>query len=91
MNAERGDASAAIRDENERARKAQLLADLTCALLSQTRNLSLEEGLAIIARAREGVLRLFPDREPVFNLLYRPRFLRILAERLQKEKTDINP
>jgi hypothetical protein len=71
----------AVEEEARRARRAQLLCDLTCALLAQSENLTPEEAMALMAGARDGVLRLFPGKEAVFDLLYRPRFLRIVAER----------
>jgi len=81
--------AAAIEEEAGRARRAQRVADLTCALLAQTEDLSLEEALRRMAGARREILALFPDGEPVFNLLYRRRFLRILAERFHLSEDEI--
>jgi len=80
---------AEIREEALRARRAQLVADTTCALLAQTRDLSLGEALAMMSRARRWVLELFPDKEQVFDLLYRPRFLRIVVERFRLSEDEI--
>lgn len=89
MNREDPSRTPAIQEEARRARRAQVMADLTCALLSQTRDLSLGEALALMADARRAVLRLFPDKEPVFDLLYRPRFLRIVVERFRLSEDEI--
>jgi hypothetical protein len=43
------------------------------------------EGEAVIARARERTLALFPDKAHVFDLVLRPRFERLLAEHLDEE------
>ena len=83
------DSPAAVQEEAVRARRAQRAADLTCALLAQTGDLSLEEALGMVAAARREILALFPDKEPVFNLLYRSRFLRILAERFHLSEDEI--
>ena len=83
------DSPAAVQEEAVRARRAQRAADLTCALLAQTGDLSLEEALGMVAAARREILALFPDKEPVFNLLYRNRFLRILAERFHLSEDEI--
>jgi len=80
---------AAVQEEAVRARRAQRAADLTCALLAQTGDLSLEEALGRVAGARREILALFPDKEPVFNLLYRSRFVRILAERFHLSEDEI--
>jgi hypothetical protein len=81
--------SRAIREEALRARRAQLVADLTCALLEQTADLSLGEALVLMGNARRSVLELFPDKEQVFDLLYRPRFLRIVVERFRLSEDEI--
>ncbi len=79
----------AVREEALRARRAQLVADLTCALLAQTRDLTLGEALGMVANARRAVLALFPDKEDTFNLIYRPRFMRILVERFRLPGSEI--
>jgi len=79
----------AIEEEAERVRRAQRMADLTCALLAQTGDLSLGEALGMMAEARREILALFPDKESVFNLLYRPRFLRIVVERFHLSGDEI--
>jgi hypothetical protein len=81
--------AAAIEEEASRARRAQRVADLTCSLLAQTGDLSLEEALRRVAGARREILALFPDKELVFDLLYRSRFLRILAERFHLSEDEI--
>ncbi len=81
----------AVQEEALRARRAQMVADLTCALLAQTRGLTLGEALGMIADARRAVLALFPDKETVFDLLYRPRFMRILVERFHLSESEIGP
>jgi hypothetical protein len=42
------------------------------------------EGLAVINEARAQVAALFPDRADLFDLILRPRFRRLLAERLRQ-------
>jgi hypothetical protein len=78
-----------IREEERRALRAQRVADLTCALLYQTRSLSLGDALDMMAEARRAVLELFPGKESVFDLLYRPRFLRIVVERFRLSEDEI--
>lgn len=68
-------------DEAERARRAQRIADVTCALLAHSPGLQPREAIQLMAGARRAVLEIFPGRGATFDLLYRPRFLRILAER----------
>jgi hypothetical protein len=80
----------AIEEEAKRARRAQLVADLTCSLLSQQRDLTLGEALQMMASARQAILQLFPGKELAFDLLYRPRFVRILVERFGIPEDEID-
>jgi hypothetical protein len=84
-----GPTAAAIPEEALRARRAQLAVDLTCSLIAQSRDLSLAEALGMMADARRIVLGLFPDKESTFNLIYRPRFHRLLRERLGLSEEEI--
>jgi len=81
----------AIREEAARSLRASRIADLTCALLAQTRDLTPGEALDLISVARHAVLDLFPDKQSTFDLLYRPRFLRIVAERFGLPEGEPQP
>ncbi|MGH7166481.1 MAG: hypothetical protein ACREIS_13265 [Nitrospiraceae bacterium] len=60
--------------------RLRLRADLTVYRLAYG-SLTREEALALIERTREEILDLFPDKGQVFDLVLRPRFLRIMNER----------
>jgi hypothetical protein len=51
-----------------------------CAERLRKGGLSRSEGLELIESTRRKVLGLFPDKEEQFELIYRSRFMRILAE-----------
>ena len=69
-----------ILDEQIRMLRLRIQADLTAYRLGHAL-LSRKDGLDLIERTREEVLELFPDKGDVFDLVLRPRFLRILNER----------
>ncbi len=69
-----------LKEEDRRLRQLQLVVGLTMSTISQT-NLSLEEASRMVAATRELALRLFPGKELAFDLIYQPRFRRLLAER----------
>lgn len=71
----------AIIEENKKLRRLQLMIDLTVQILYQTENLSLPEGLRYIQNARDFALRLFPDKADTFDMIYKPRLVRVLKER----------
>ncbi|HUP00516.1 MAG TPA: hypothetical protein VM737_03220 [Gemmatimonadota bacterium] len=78
----------AVRDENRRIRRLRLLVDLTLARLYQDPDLSHLEALQAVERCRDAALTLFPGKERAFELIYRPRFERVLHGRWPHEMPD---
>ena len=73
-----------LRDEQIRMTRLRVMADLTAHWLKHGR-LSRQEGLQLIEDVREAALQLCPDKGDAFDLILRPRFLRILNERALTE------
>ena len=69
-----------LQDEERRLRQLQVVVGLTMSTISQT-NVSLEEASRMVAATRRLALHLFPGKELAFDLIYQPRFRRLLAER----------
>jgi hypothetical protein len=67
-------------EENRRIRTLRLLVDFSLAYLAQTK-LPLEEAQAVVEGVKKQALRLFPDKEETFDLIYLPRFRRLLREK----------
>ncbi|MCR4439044.1 MAG: hypothetical protein QHJ34_08990 [bacterium] len=70
-----------IREENRRLRWVRTVVDLAMAVLQQE-PMSLTEALALTRAVKQSVLRLFPDKEATYDLIYKPRFERVIRERL---------
>jgi len=68
-------------DEERRLRRVRFLADLTLGVLYQQRDLTLSEAMNLVNNTRRTILSMFPGKELAYNLLYRPRFDRAIAER----------
>lgn len=71
------DALAAEERDLRRLRRAM---DVAAALLWKI-NLTLEEAQDVVQHARRTALQLFPGKEATFDLIYAPRFRRILVEK----------
>lgn len=71
---------AEIRDENRKVRRLQIVVSLVMNVICQT-DLPLEEARELIASTRQFALRLFPDKEFAYDLIYQPRFRRLLSEK----------
>jgi hypothetical protein len=71
-----------LKEEDRKIRQLRLVVNLTMSTISQT-TLSLEEASKMVTATRELALRLFPGKELAFDLIYQPRFRRLLAERFR--------
>ena len=69
-----------IREENRKVRRLQIVVDLVTSVLWQS-DMPIEEASAMVAETRRFALSLFPDKGETYDLIYRPRFKRILAEK----------
>jgi hypothetical protein len=66
--------------EEQKMRRLKFIVDLTEAELMQA-HLSLRESLDLMDQTKKAALALFPDKGPVYDLVYLPRFRRIIEER----------
>ena len=70
----------AAKEENRKIRFLRFLIDFTLLSIQQD-TLSREESLQRLEDTRQVACRLFPEKEEAFDLIYRPRFLRVIEER----------
>jgi hypothetical protein len=70
----------ALEEEQRQLRRLTRSMDLAAALLWRV-HLTLEEAQDIVRHAKHTALQLFPDKEEAFDLIYAPRFRRILVEK----------
>jgi len=82
--------AAALLDEQKRLRRLRLIVDLTASVISQEPSLTPEKALELIARAESTIEGLFPGSHSQFDLLVRPRLLRVLEERFPPDPKTIN-
>ncbi len=65
-------------------RYLRFMVDLSMATLQQS-DLPLAEALELVEGVKKAACNLFPGKEATFELIYRPRFLRVLRERFGPE------
>lgn len=78
----------ALQEENRRIRRLRLIVDLTLSRLYQDPDMTLLEALELVERCRNAALSLFPGKEVAFDLIYRPRFERVMAIRWPHDLPD---
>lgn len=71
----------ALKEEEQRMRMLRLIIDLNQAVLMQQEDLTLREAFEILRNTKQAALELFPGKEDVFELVYTPRFRRIIRDR----------
>ena len=69
-----------IEEEERRVKTLRFLVDFSLAYLAQTK-LSLEEARAVVEGVKKQALHLFPEKEETFDLIYLPRFQRLLRDK----------
>jgi hypothetical protein len=70
----------ALLAEERKLRRLSRAMDIAAILLWEV-DLTLEEAREIVNHAKHTALQLFPDKEATFDLIYGPRFRRILVEK----------
>jgi hypothetical protein len=70
-------------EENRKIRRLQLMMNMVMSVLAQDQEITLEEASEMIANAKTAALAMFPDKELAYDLIYRPRFQRLLNERFR--------
>ncbi|MGB7293084.1 MAG: hypothetical protein WBD99_13000 [Thermodesulfobacteriota bacterium] len=69
-----------IKEENKKIRRLRFMVDLTLSLIYQE-NMTREEALEHYIKVKNYALRLFPGKEDAFEIIYAPKFKRLISEK----------
>jgi hypothetical protein len=69
-----------VREENRKIRYLRFLVDFSILSIQQD-NLFFDEAQGIVENVKRAACSLFPGKEETFELIYRPRFNRVIEER----------
>src|SRR5271166_756227 len=72
---------ALIELEDKLIRRLRFLVNLTFATIAQDDSLTLEQAWEHVLALKGAAVAMFPGKEATFDLIYMPRFSRLLAER----------
>src|ERR1700735_528085 len=75
--------TALIAHENKMLRRLRFLVELTFATIAQDGSMTLEEAWEHVRALKGAAVNMFPGKDDTFDLLYLPRFSRLLAERFR--------
>jgi hypothetical protein len=68
-------------DEGKRLRRLQIMMNMVMQVIAQDPKLTFDEASQMVADSRTAALAMFPGKELAYDLLYRPRFQRLMRER----------
>jgi len=75
--------AAAAKEEAKLIRRLQMMMNLVMQTVAQDGTLSIDEASQMIADARTAALAMFPGKELAYDLIWRPRFQRLMRERFR--------
>ena len=72
-----------ILKEEKKLRRLRFVVDFALEFI-KTQEVTHDHAIKIIEGVRKHALKLFPDKEDVFDIIYAPRFKRILNEKFKR-------
>jgi hypothetical protein len=72
-----------LQEENKRIRRLRFMVDFSLEYIRSQR-LSHDEAIAVVEGVRRFALSLFPGKEGTFDIVYAPRFRRLLNDKFRR-------
>lgn len=72
-----------IAEERKQLRRLQMMMTMCLQVIAQDSSLSVEEASQMIADSRAAALAMFPGKELAYDLIWKPRFQRLMVERFR--------
>jgi hypothetical protein len=69
--------------EDQKLRRLQMMMNMVMQVIAQDGSLSIDDASQMVADSRIAALALFPDKELAYDLIYKPRFQRLMRERFR--------
>lgn len=70
-------------DEARLIRRMQMMMTMVMQVIAQDSTLTIDDASQMIADARTAALAMFPGKELAYDLIWRPRFQRLMRERFR--------
>lgn len=71
------------KEEQKLLRRLQMMMNLVMQTIAQDNSLSIDEASQMIADSRKAALAMFPGKDLAYDLIWRPRFQRLMRERFR--------
>ena len=70
-------------EEQRLIRRMQMMMNMVMQVIAQDASLSVDEASQMIADSRKATLAMFPGKELAYDLIWKPRFQRLMRERFR--------
>lgn len=72
-----------VREENKKIRRLRFMVDFSLEYI-RTQRLNHDQAIMVVEGVKRFALGLFPGKEETFDIVYAPRFKRLLNEKFQR-------
>jgi hypothetical protein len=73
----------AILEENKKVRRLRFVVDFALQYI-RTQEITHDQAMAVVEGVKKHALRLFPGKDEAFDIIYAPRFKRVLNEKFKR-------
>ncbi len=73
----------AVREENRKIRRLRIMVDFALQYI-RSHNIEHDRAIQVVEGVRRFALNLFPGKEESFDIIYAPRFKRLLNEKYKR-------
>ena len=72
-----------LAEEQKLIRRLQMMMNMVMQVIAQDSSLTVDDASQMIADSRKAALAMFPGKELAYDLIWRPRFQRLMRERFR--------
>jgi hypothetical protein len=72
-----------LAEEQKLIRRLQMMMNMVFQVIAQDSTLTIDEAAQMIGDSRKAALAMFPGKELAYDLIWRPRFQRLMRERFR--------
>jgi hypothetical protein len=72
-----------VQEEEKKLRRLRFIVDFAIEYI-RSQQLNHEEAIRVVEGVRKHTLKLFPGKEDAFDIIYAPKFKRVLNEKFQR-------
>jgi hypothetical protein len=70
-------------EEQKLIRRLQIMMNMVMQVISQDESLTIDDASQMIADSRKAALAMFPGKDLAYDLIWKPRFQRLMRERFR--------